>query len=395
MVIAISGIPYFTSSTLFVPIAIILFLTFLVRGKQFDKEFILFILLLTIVTVLQTYIFNFFSFQSTVGVYLRVIIGYLIVKILKENFIPYYINILYYLSIIGTIIYLSIVTFPSLESLYKLTLVPILSIFNFAGTRQETIIFYNLQHLESLRNSGPFWEPGAFAGYLMIAIIFIYFHNIKNRKRKLIILVFALITTFSTTAFFALSIFLYFYYYNTIKNIIIKLTVASIIIYSSYYAFFNIDFLGQKIEHQFNMIRNAKVYGKDSNTQRFFNILRDIEDFKGHELIGRGSNPLTRYSFKHKEQIRTVGITDILVRMGLLLFLFIFYFLYKSICSIVKNSDKKGKGLYCVGIILTILTILMSEVYFNFPLYWSLIFIFLIYKRKRKKNDLYSNTCIQ
>ena len=391
MVIAVSGIPYFTSTILYIPLSVILIIYFFIRKKKLDKKFVLFLILLTIITTLQAYIFDFFSFQTTLGIYLRVIIGYLIIKILKEKFIAYYINILYYLSITGTAIYLSIVILPSLESIYKSSLVPFLSIFNFSGTNLDTIIIYNFAHIEELRNSGPFWEPGAFAGYLIIAIIFLYFNNqILNKNKKLLILLFTLVTTLSTTSFIALSIFMLFYFYKNIKNIFIKITIIFSIIFTSYYAFFNFDFLGKKIEHQLNMAKNAKAYGADSDTQRFLNIMRDWEDFQGHELIGRGSNPLTRYQYKPEEQIRTVGLTDILVRVGIPFFIYILYLLYKSICSIVNHYK-----IYCIGVFLTIITILMSEVYFNFPLFWGLLFIFLVYKPKRKKNDIYNNPSIQ
>ena len=82
IVIAISGIPYFSSSVLFLPVAIILFIFFLMRRNRFDREFILLLFFLTLITLFQTFIFNFFSMQTVLGVYLRVSVGYLIVKVL-------------------------------------------------------------------------------------------------------------------------------------------------------------------------------------------------------------------------------------------------------------------------------------------------------------------------
>lgn len=385
MVIAISGIPYFTTTILYIPVVVILLILFLLRRKTFDKQFYLIIILIFIITVLQTYIFGFFSFQTILGVFLRVIIGFLIVKILNKKFTTYYVNLLYYLSIMSTIVFILVVTMPFLAPLLKSTLVPLLNIFNFAGSSHETLIIYNFNQLDGFRNSGPFWEPGAFGGYLIIAIIFIYFSDtIKNKNKKLIVLLLALITTLSTTAYAALGIFLFFYYFKSIKNIFLKIAISISIIYGGYYAFFNVDFIGKKIEHQLSEAKDADAYGADSNTQRFLNILRDIEDFKGHEWVGRGSNPKTRYAYKAEEQIRTVGLTDIIVRMGLPFFLIMLFFVYKSMCSLVNYTRKRKEQLYCIGSVLTILLTLMSEVYFNFPLYWSLIFLFLVYKPKGK-----------
>ena len=51
-------------------------------------------------------------------------------------------------------------------------------------TEVKTIIVYNFNMIDSselIRNCGPFWEPGAFGGLLIIAIIL----NIINQKRIL------------------------------------------------------------------------------------------------------------------------------------------------------------------------------------------------------------------
>ena len=85
---------------------------------------------------------------------------------------------------------------------------------------------------------------------------------------------------------------------------------------------------------------------------------------------------MTRYSQKHLEQIRTVGNTDIIVKFGLPFFILILYFLYKSASSIIPNYDRTST----YAVLLAILTTLMSEVYFNYPIYWCLLFLFLIYK---------------
>lgn len=67
----------------------------------------------------------------------------------------------------------------------------------------------------SSRNSGPFWEPGAFQGYIWIAIIFLLFNidknQIKNRKCFFVILIFTLLTTKSTTGYLLMPIAFIFF----------------------------------------------------------------------------------------------------------------------------------------------------------------------------------------
>ncbi len=383
LTIAVSGVPYFSSSTLFMPLFIILFSVFLLRKKRLDWKFVLLLTLLMLITILQTFIFSFYSVQTIIGVFLRVIIAYLIVKILGEKFIPYFINILYGMAIISLIIYFSILLFPSIKTFLLHSVAPIFNIFNFANSENETIIIYNPRSFS--RNSGPFWEAGAFAGYLIIAFIFNFIAEKTKIVRKNIVLLIAIITTLSTTAYLALFVFLFLVYYKKIKNVLIKIMALFIILAGGYYAFISFDFLGTKIESQ---IESARTQGieKSNNTQRFLSILRDFRDLEGHELVGRGSSDFTRYDLKPgaKLLIRTVGLTDILVRIGIPFFLLIIYFMYHSICSYLAVQNQQNI-FNCVGIFATILITLMSETYFIFPMYWSLLFLQFVYKKPKEE----------
>jgi len=383
LTIAVSGIPYFTTSILYVPLFVILFIVFLLRNKKFNPRFLIFLLLLLFLTFLQSYVFDFYSFNTTIGVLLRVLNGYLIMQILDKKFLSYFINVIYYIAISSLFIYFSILVVPSVENiLFKLS--AILDVLNISGSTHKTIIIYNLSKYDQLRNSGPFWEPGAFAGYLMLAYIFNAFIMYKKQKKIAILLIVSIATTLSTTAYIAMFLFSFFFFYKQIKNIFVKIIVFTMILISAYYAFFNFEFLGNKISHQLELAINVDPYTENTNTQRFLNIMRDMEDLKDHEILGRGSNPYTRYSYDPENQIRTVGLTDILVRMGIPMFLLILLMMFYSLCAVIHYYGYKSI-LYCIGTFVTILIMLMSEVYFNFPLYWSLLFLSLVYKKPKKE----------
>lgn len=379
LVLAVSGMPHFQTSMLFAPLFIILFIIYFLRKKRLDWMFVLLSTLLLIVTIFQTFIFDFYSIQTISGVFLRVFIAYLIVKILGEKFIPYFINILYIIAIISLIVFIPLLLVPALGT-PLLNIASSFNIINFSPFDQSSILIYNLSHLEKLRNSGPFWEPGAFAGYLLLAYMFNFYSKDKYKKRKGMFLLFAIITTLSTTATLALFVFFFFAFYNKMKNVLIRVMVIFIILAGGYYAFTGLDFLGEKIESQMEFAQTQGIVRSD-NSQRFLNILRDAADLKDHEIFGRGSNPITRYSFGPLDQIRTVGLTDILVRMGIPLFLLIMYFIYRSICSYLV-AQRQRNIFNCVGVFVTILVTLMSEPYFNYPIYWSLLFIQFIYKEE-------------
>jgi hypothetical protein len=385
--IILSGIPFFRTSILYIPLFLILLLVFIFRKRKFDSMFILLLSFLFFITTLQTFKFNYFSFQNSLGVFLPVINGYLIVKILKKKFILYYINVFYIIAIISLIIYLPTLFSPAIgQTLLKLA--PFFDIINISENELPTILIYNLKHIENLRNTGPFWEPGLYGGYLIIAFIFNSFQSSRKQKKISIVLFVTILTTLSTTTYLALFTFLIFFYYRKIINPIFKIFLVFSLLFSGYITFTSFDFLGTKIESQLDAAIDVDPYLDDTNTQRFLNILRDVEDFKGHEIIGRGSNPITRYSYELENQIRTVGLTDLLVRIGAPLFIFIMILLYRSICSMINFYKKNEILLFCIGVFLTILITLMSEIYFQFQLYWSLIFLHFVYKTGEKEWDV-------
>jgi len=382
--IALSGVPFFRTSILYIPLFLILLLVFIYRKRKFDSMFILLLSFLFFITILQTFKFNYFSFQNSLGVFLPVINGYLIVKILNKKFIPNYINVFYIIAVISLIIYLPTLFSPVFgQTLLKLA--PSFDIINISENELPTILIYNLSHIDGFRNTGPFWEPGLFGGYLVIAFIFNSFRSSKNQKKISIIFLVTILTTLSTTTYIALFTFLIFFYYRKIRNPIFKIVLTFSFLFSAYIAFTTIDFLGAKIENQLDAAIGVDPYLDDTDTQRFLNILRDVEDFKGHEIIGRGSNPITRYSYELENQLRTVGLTDLLVRIGTPLFIFIMTLLYQSLYSMINYYKKNDILLFCIGVFLTILITLMSEIYFQFQLYWSLLFLQFVYKTPKNQ----------
>ena len=235
-----------------------------------------------------------------------------------------------------------------------------------------------IRGIENLRNSGPFWEPGLYVGYLILAYIFNKYISLNNKRFYNIVFTITIFTTLSTTGYIAFFTFLLFYYYQNISNKFFKFFAVMALIGFAYYSFFNFDFLGNKIQEQIEVVNNTSDVYRNNNTQRFLNILRDIEDFKGHEILGRGSLPINRYSYDPEYQIRTVGVTDILVRNGIIFFIVLFFLLFKSFKSFTNYFGFKSY-FHTTGIFLSIFITLFSQIYFQYQFYWVLPFLFLIY----------------
>ena len=380
MTIAVSGFPFFSSAVLFIPLFIVLFTVFLLRKRKFDTVFVLAIIFLVFITAMQTVVFNFFSIQTSAGVFLRLINGYLIIKILRDNFANYYVNILFGLSLISLIFYIPIILLPGFD-LFLIKIASFMDVLNIADSDADSLIIYTLHHLTLSRNTGPFWEAGAFGGYLVIAYIFNRFSKSKKKKTKEFLILVTILTTFSSTAYFVIFFFIFAFYFRYIKNFFIKISFISLLTVMGYFVTFELPFLGNKVSTQVkdaSQVNNP--YLDSTNSQRFLSILRDYEDFKGHEFFGRGSNPITRYSYDPDNQIRTVGLTDILVRMGLPYFLFMIFLLHRSMKYFTSFYNFNG-AIYYNSFLISIILTLMSQVYFNHPVFWSLLFLSCVYRK--------------
>ena len=101
------------------------------------------------------------------------------------------------------------------------------------------------------RNCGPFWEPGAFQGFLNLSLFFEL--TMKQARDKfwitrVAILIITIVTTFSTGGYIVLfTILIYYFSQDKTINPVFKIlfTIAGLCVF--YYLYYKLDFLGSKI----------------------------------------------------------------------------------------------------------------------------------------------------
>jgi hypothetical protein len=113
--------------------------------------------------------------------------------------------------------YIKVLTFTAIVSL------PLDAINQFTTFGMETgefsrsVIIYTawVKEPHTGRNFGMFWEPGAFAGYLILALIFVAIKNGKFQigpyRKEVLWIVLALLTTGSTTGYVIFGLILFIY----------------------------------------------------------------------------------------------------------------------------------------------------------------------------------------
>jgi len=237
---------------------------------------------------------------------------------------------------------------------------------------EPTIIIFCFEDtlMTDHRNSGPFWEPGAYAVFLNIAFLFNIINTGKLFNRKNILFIAAIITTFSTAGYIALAA-IFGGYYTIKRGFLNKVLVVILVIFSGY-LFSRLEFLEKKINQNIDI-------AEETTSSRFGSALADYKLFVESPLVGWGRGD-TRYGQKTVtrftiEQHRNNGIFILLATYGIVLTVLYFYLIYKSMSSIIKYRNFNSWFSYVSLIVILILG--FSQGIFSLPILYSFLFMSL------------------
>lgn len=285
------------------------------------------------------------------------------------------------------IIYIRLLTFISLISLigWSLKLLGV-NICFISMPFIKSAIFYNDIFFHPERNSGCFWEPGAYACYLLFTLV-LFSTELKLLvtvyKKQSIILFLALLSTQSTTGYIAFFVFLGVVLILKIKSIW-KYFFLLIFIPLSLLAYNNLSFLSYKMEKQIESSLSAKG---EYNSTRFGSFLFDWKYIQKHPIVGNGLHERTRYrddlylirEWKNGLAMSGNGFSGRFAEMGLLF--------YTSFVIFFFRTNKRAQKIDLILALFLIILLLQGEQLFNYPLLSVLPFI-LIVRNQQLKNIL-------
>ena len=219
------------------------------------------------------------------------------------------------------------------------------------------------------RNAGPFWEPGAFQGYLILAILFILNEkNIKSHMKSLIVLMMAVITTMSTTGYILLAIlicyFVVIYWQQSLKKSKDKLFMVFKVVGVIFLAIMLVRSISSS-----NVISNKLSANNQSFSIRMLHLKYGLDVVSKKMILGFGiSSPALMNAIKmYGMDSNSVGVFAILEYFGIIFgSMFIVWNFYKT-CKIYVNLN-------CVVVILIFFILHMTEGLLLFPVYMSFLF---------------------
>lgn len=313
--------------------------------------------LLNIDIVDKTYIIN--TIQNLIILWL---VGICIGYIEKQYFINKFINIICFFSVISIVCIFISNFIPQYSSFfYKSN--------EYAHHTYLISPFYMWGNTELwTRNSGPFWEPGAFQGFINIAILFILTSNIniRNMNIKLIILVITLLTTQSTTGYILFVLNIIFFGGEILRklkrnNLLLKIFMVVIFTLG-----ITVIFTSNNVEEKFTSEENP------SATIRANDAINSIKLVSERPLRGIGSG-----EFKNKQE-KSVGVRN--NSNGLLLMIYIDGILFSILYIYFLFIGIKEKFIEIKNIKILLLVMNFVILYLTEGLVWLPFFIVFLFK---------------
>ena len=242
-------------------------------------------------------------------------------------------------------------------------------------SKSESLIIYTQTWLDEVtgiyRNSGMFWEPGAFAGYI-ISVLLLYIDRLDElwtqHRVKTIVLLMALLTTLSTTGYIVLALLIVYFATKYIRRKKLAIVISFFLLIAFVSVFTQLDFLGAKIQDQ---IENAETINDLTlNYSRIGSVLFDAEYIAANPLFGNGLDNSTRFRFHtsifDNDQLSGFGngFTGCVASMGLI-------FMIAYLLSIFNNPSLRSRWI----VLLVVILLLQGEYFLNYPFFMLFPFV--------------------
>jgi len=375
LLLVLSGDPAFYKQTWaatgYAVIAVILLLVFKKHiGKTFLKRFVIFESVFLLIFVIQYFNLGSVPPNFILGFIIKGFIGALIFTVVGNNFSFAFYDIMYKICLISIPLFIVQLVWGDdvLSSMFLHEESKSIGIYTF---RPRAAIE------SSVRNSALFWEPGAFQGYINLALFANFYrmpYLFKKRKFSLFIIVLALVSTLSTTGYFLFAVLIggYTLVYTKInKAFAVSIVVVFLAIGS--YLFFALDFLGEKVEAQYV---SAMENEGEFNPERLGALLFDLHYIQKNPLTGNGFQPQTRYADHHALRDMELrgetlghgnGFSNFIASAGIIGMLWYLIHIYRFQRTKINVRDP-------IFLIIIIIILLQGEDFLRFPFFLAIAF---------------------
>ena len=219
-----------------------------------------------------------------------------------------------------------------------------------------------LHNISLPRNCGFAWEPGAFAVYLCLALFINLFYPNRDAavKKRFLVLLFALLSTQSTTGYVIFMLIISFYLINKkLQKVLIFLPVLVVtLIFISSLPFMKdkiIEYIAEA--DRINYIVELSI-GRETavNPQRFASFKIAFIDFMDNPVLGLAAHREETWTYKIGANVSPIsGIGNLMAQFGIIGFLFFIILTVKS--SFVFSRYYKYNGHFLLFFIIILVSV--------------------------------------
>ncbi len=280
--------------------------------------------------------------------------AFLLYKKMGLRFFQYLRNIIWFTSIYTSVLYLGQVFIPPFNNFMNRLFILVYP-YTWADW-PRTLLFYSIPRDTGkffFRNSGIFHESGAYACFLMLAIILNYIYSNQALSKKNIFLSLVMLSTLSTTGYIML--FLYYGYFVMVsrKNFITKGIIITVFIFTTTHIFLNTDFLTDKLKLHYQMQSQSIAQNETNVRGRFYAAGMAVKSLGNSPFVGRGIDARTRIEVGETGAFG-YGLLGFLAKYGLLFGLLYSYFLIKGYRKLIKSMGISKHFAYVAFIIINL-----------------------------------------
>jgi len=376
--IAFSGIPFFDENRVARAVFLVVIASiFVFRNRKIDFKIILLIIVFMLIEVMQISIWGGRAFTIITSLSFLIILPYLVHKVVGIKFLKYYLNIIYVYAIISLFFWAASNYIQEFHD-FTYTIAALLKPYTPHKITESFILYTyeNSMELGLYRNPGPFHEPGAFGVFLVLAIVINYIINKKIMDKKNIIFIIAAATTFSTATYISiLVLFLSLNLFMVKKQRLVSIILFALLFIISFNLYKNIDFLGAKIEEQYEEQTEASLTTPTSG--RILGARKAIVAISRYPFTGKGLIAFTQSDPSEPDAAGYGWITwvsKIGLPLGIIYILF-FYRSLKAYCQLHSTSVK-----FAIIAFISLLIVLIGQKHFNTIIFFMIFLTSFIYK---------------
>lgn len=303
-------------------------------GVEFKSKFFIILTVYSIWVGIHVFIDPDLKLLSYLLIYCHIFVAYVLVRVFHSELFCYFWRIVTVLTAIDIILW-AVCHFVPMGFIEQISIFTPTSdtssasfiIFNSPGVRYE-----GLGMLGLMRNCGFAWEPGLFGSILVLAAFF----NLEERdyqfrgNHSLYIILFGIITTFSTTAYTAiLTLFSLRSFFSLKSKITASRIFGLILLVGSILLANNLPFMNEKIQNDVDL--NQTLSGNKRNLEwvekegelrtvkRSEGLFLDYLNFQASPTWGYGIDPVNSYVSREITPylVTSNDLTSILAKWGI------------------------------------------------------------------------------